>query len=849
MIDITESRKLTRLGHYLYQRLGDINMFNPPDHGMYGVGTQVVIQALLDLYPYNPLVNFCHDYGTQGKISLKHLLAFFDHYVHDPNKASYRGNHPDNTVGKYPLIMDVVFSIYDIQCMIKDGLAFDINLVPLYRVDKEAYERIRPKRVAFTMLYLLGKNIQLKYGDYVELVYEVSFENNTKKYDAAMRFKKEKLYPWLQDRTSELYDGYTEINEKAHGEGNSNDILKKMIVDANGKVLRYYVIKKEIDELSHKKGTVEFDHTHAFIKDMMQLCKELLICYSDVFKVENLFAETQVMAQNHVYKYDKQITELKKVEPMDEQTKIIMEEKQDEMDLWIQMLENIEVNTDTLKKLYYYYEVGYKVNRAQEIEYGADVIDMDFIIKRLRFDVDKDTLGLSYKMVNGVRVEKTENAKEAERLLLKFGVRRRVREVYDTVSSMGDFKYLLLNRAEYDYFYDFNGFSSIIQSVKVERLRMLAQMNHRILLTVMDVMDYYTKTIAKFAHLKEEKRDAKFAELLVVQKKAFDKELAAARDKHKQQEKLLVEQIKERDIIIKTNFQLSTNLMDHYQTIETQKVVVQDLLQVGKEYFYDEHLKDIKGYIDYMHEFTGNRVSMEVLTTKYDTIQEKILIGVKDIVNHDPLGYASRDMCEQTKTLLSSVYKSQGVFKTKATVQNVLINIKDMMSEVYINYNKTLTAATNVIADTDQLLTKMSAFATLTDNKQVLDYIGTQKITDLEVVFEVDKSIVRGIPHLKLRYVEDHETYVQTEKAMAIIMSHGVSLQNTKRIIKHFYEVTRARSWDQPHLLVYLKIVNETDVAKEAIPKADDTSVITKMKVSQPDDDDSEEEEYCSDEE
>jgi hypothetical protein len=833
MLDISEKTKLTNLGSFLYDKLETQPVIKPVQHGQFGVGTVVSISHLLAKYPYKPLENFCNDFGSNGHITLKYLLTFFDEYVHDETKKKYRGNaiskanslsfdvvkanHSDNTVGRYPLVMEVVFAIYGIKCIEKDGMYYDINLTPLRMACEQSYHRIRPKRVAFTMLYLLRLNIVRKYGKYVDIEYEVSFDNNSKKYDAALVFKKEILYPWMQ-QSGDLYDGFAEINESAHTEGNSNDVMKRMIVGAHGKVISYYVTRQERDDMPSFRSTNE-DHSHIFIRDMMQVCKDLLICYSDVFKVDNLFEEAKVIAGVRTKEYEDLLHELSARSAKDaverEQLKLEIEHKQDEMELWNDVVSEVSSNVDVIAKLYHFHKIGYRILRDTNIKHGGHIIDMGFIVDRLGVKIDKASLGLSYMMTPEGRFDKPADMVETERHLIKFGVRRKVSDVEASLSRYPDVAIKYSHDSEWPYFYDFNGMSSLIQDINMDKIKQVAQVNHRILLTVLDIMDVYTHTMAKYGHAREEKREENFAKMQALLKKEYDRDIMLNKEKHAVEKKLLEEHIKQRDHMLKKAFTNMSECTKHLSDIDRHKAVFNDMYGTAHEIVFKDVQMTVSNALETLDDYVQSTTTRKCIVEDYDTIYHQVMTNLDYLLVCDPL----RIIPTKTKTVVEGKFKAMKkndkVFQKREVLKSSLKDIHLVLGAIKDAYQKRDNAWQSVAKSLGTLAVACGHVDALLSDAHMQEFVGIKTIQDLSVTYEENASIVKGIPHLALHYVCDIDTHVDTETAISIIMSHNINKTKATKIIKEFYEVTRARKWDDPHILVYLK-----DVRQAAMPAA-----------------------------
>lgn len=788
--DITQTGKLNSLGAKLASAMNKMPTTSI-QHGDYGTGVCVPINELNVMCgQYEPLKRYCEKHKCsfdQRMIALKDVLNFFDYEVHDP-KSKFRGNHCDNTVGRYPLVMDSVFSIYKVTCIkCKDtGIYHSIDFSHLWALDRKAYERIRPKRIAFTIIYLLMKNVKEHFGEYLSVALEVELKGIANKYDCAMVFNKELMHNSYRDDPRPLLDGFVEVNEKSHI-AKAGDTFKRVALHAVGKVIRYYVTK-DVDETTSKP-------IHDFMVEMMTVCRELLITYSDVFKVSNLFAESRRLADEKVICYrslaakvKENIVLLKRGTDRFKAERIaaeeaLLEDMHDEVELWLSIRTSLGEHIQVIEKLYQFKTIEYQIRKTETNVAAGFIIPVSFISDELMGqNIMTEFIGLGFTRIGDKHVPKDTSIVEMERIMLIHCVLQDTSEVRMRVqrASAGI-------KHQYDegmqYFTNFDGLQSILKDCNVSTLKTLARINHRFTLLVSACSQYYEDVMARYAHAREADRDARlevFHQAVIGAKTAeLTRKIQNAKTAQRiaeQKNDYLARLLRKSLATTKEMSKITEKLIERCK----QVCAVRD---VTHAMYIDRATMLADDAITKIQPLTRSRQKKANVLRMLATSNDAMFSFARFIRDNDPFG-----LCPASAVGRFEAWKEVGqksVAAIKDAAKEMCAFIGNIRTKIAMTVEPCVTAI-KAIDDIARMMQNLTAIA----EDPVLTYAGTiDKKTAATLQIKEDQSIVEEMPNLPLVYTQDTD-FVRTDEVLAILETHRIPRKAALKMLKEFCQLT-----------------------------------------------------------
>jgi hypothetical protein len=824
---IDEATKLHNLGQSL-KGFAPQCIIKTNNHGNYGKGDYIITHDITQALPYKPLINFCrdHDPNNMGRIELSSLLRFFDQVVHDGRKDNaYRGNHCDNTVGKYPMIMSIVWDIYgkNIQRVssthpMYGAIVHDIDYSTLREQDEATYQRIKPKRVAFSVLAMLSMNIKRHFGDYLDIEYEGQFENNKKKYDARIYIKDHVMNEWLHKNPENKYLLCTEINEGGHVD-DPNDTLKKMQVNAKGVGVIYYVVDSR--RTTYEINGMQTDYTYAYMVDVMNECKRALTWASDIFCVRNIFNESRVVAGTYADNYRTIIRQLEEQmndsdDPMEkEMLEAEIEHKTTEMEHWEMLHDNIGSHTKTIETMYHYGAVGYEVMKMSDTPLAGHIYPLQFMVKTLGLKIDMKTLGLPSMGSGNNKVDKSEKMMECEKRILQFAVRRNVSHVNESTSKYGITDPYT---AETNMYFDFVGFSSIINDIEERDLKPLRKMNHRLLTTTREVMIRNINTIIEYGAKRQDMRDSCFGFQLELMKQHFNKTIKDNTEAAQSEITLLKERL---DITGKQNTKFY-----HLAEKSSYLYELSGNVKTGLEYIYGEYqttmINPAKENLDRVIEdlklYTKRETTKQIIVQNYPTMGKDIGLCM------DSIKYLADLDKTQVMTHYDNMKKANGDLKDRKTLNNEMKTILGSLQPVKEDIIDRINTMEGHVSQVDKYMKVIDEVRDVVQDPILKAMMGLAHPEDLRVLLRPNKSIVPSMPDLPLHYVKDIRHYVTKERAIALLMTNKhMTITKAINILKEFYDRSRGWKWDDPKVIFYLKEVSQEvlESSSDADPDTD----------------------------
>lgn len=390
--------------------------------------------SLLNIYPFNYLQEYCEENKSKKKnfIKCNKLVYFLDDYIH--RKDTIGGNKKTNTVGKVAIIFDLVLALNKSEYISKDEFInnYKYNVIYDYTIKSHPFNRL-----AFRISHLIKQNIKKYYNNYLDVEFELNFDDGTgKKYDVVIKDKNKHLM-------------IIEIQEDNSNHNNSsNDQYKQFIVNSKGLIIKYF-----------EENKITNNYECKFFADLLHTCHEILIATSKEYRNTNLLLEMKLLSDGEINNLQEQLNKLVNTS---QEYQII----ESEIEKWKELARN-ETESNEQIQILYNYKIEALNNPNKDIISNYN-IPLDVIIENLNLNINIDKIGKIDK-------KKSEDKIQIENLIIQFSI-----------------KY---NK---NYYFSYNSITKFLVSLNVETIFDLKMHFIHILTCTQEIYENYIKIIEDY---------------------------------------------------------------------------------------------------------------------------------------------------------------------------------------------------------------------------------------------------------------------------------------------------------------------------------------------------------------